>query len=234
MYLSGGELPQKSSTIQAEKKSGGFLHALRRYFIAGLLVITPLWGTYLILRALFLTLEGVLGGLLREHFRYYVPGLGVLALILLLFAAGVLTTNFLGKKIVGLWEASLQRVPLIRNVYSLVKSIVDTLSLQGQSAEKFNRVVLIEFPQRGQYSIAFVTGISMGEVQAVTTNKVLNVYVPTTPNPTSGYLLMVPENEVRPLSMSVEEGMKLIISGGFYAPPVPGETGHEPQPAGGS
>jgi uncharacterized membrane protein len=105
---------------------------------------------------------------------------------------------------------------VIRNVYSLVKSVVDTLSIQGK--EKFNRVVLIEFPRKGQYSIAFVTGVTKGEIQELTKEKVVNIYVPTTPNPTSGYLLLVPESEIIPLSMSVEDGMKMIISGGLYTP----------------
>ena len=202
----------------------------KRYFITGLLVIVPLGGTYLILRALFLTLEGVLGGLLKEYFRYYVPGLGVVALLLIIFLSGVLATNFLGRKILQIWESLLSRVPLIRNVYSLVKSIVETLSLQGQSREKFNRVVLVQFPQRGHYSIAFVTGLSMREVQTAIQQKMFNIYVPTTPNPTSGYLLMVPEEELVPLSMSVEEGMKLIISGGFCAPTDAEGAGREGQP----
>jgi uncharacterized membrane protein len=191
---------------------------LKRYFITGLLVITPLWGTYLILKALFLTLEGVLGDLLRTYFRYYVPGLGVIALILIILLAGLLTTNILGRKIFEVWESFLQHVPVIRSVYNLVKSIVDTISLQGK--EQFNRVVLIEFPRKGHYSIAFVTGVTKGEVQEITKEKLINVYVPTTPNPTSGYFLLVPESEIIPLSMSVEDGMKMIISGGLYTPPV--------------
>lgn len=191
---------------------------LKRYFITGLLVVIPLWGTYLILKALFLTLEGVVGGLLRAHFPYYVPGVGVVVLILIVFFAGVLATNFLGRKLLELWEWCLRRVPVIRNVYNLVKSIVETISLQGR--EQFNRVVLVEYPRKGCYSIAFVTGITRGEVQDLTHEKVVNVYVPTTPNPTSGYLLLMPESEIIPLGMSVEDGMKMVISGGFYTPPL--------------
>lgn len=192
---------------------------IKRYFITGLLVITPLWGTYLILKALFLTLEGVLGDFLSDYFRYYMPGLGVVVLIVIIFLAGLLTTNFLGRKLLEIWELFLQRVPVISNVYKLVKSIVDTISLQGK--EQFNRVVLIEFPRKGHYSFAFVTGITKGEVQEVTKEKVINVYVPTTPNPTSGYFLLVPESEIIPLSMSVEDAMKMIISGGLYTPSMP-------------
>ena len=214
---------KKSSYSKYSKRRGWkFNLLLKKYFITGLLVITPLWGTYLILKALFLTLDGVLGGLLKTHFRYYVPGLGVIVLILIILLAGLLTTNFLGRKVFDLWESFLQHVPVIRNVYSLVKSIVDTLSIQGK--EKFNRVVLIEFPRKGQYSIAFVTGVTKGEIQELTKERVLNVYVPTTPNPTSGFFLLVPESEITPLSMSVEDGMKMIISGGLYTPSAPDEA----------
>ncbi len=211
-------LPEKQVKRTSYRKSRlwKFNLLLKKYFITGLLVITPLWGTYLILKALFLTLDGVLGGLLRTYFPYYVPGLGVIVLILIILLAGVFATNFLGRKVFDLWESFLQHVPVIRNVYSLVKSIVDTLSIQGK--DKFNRVVLIEFPRKGQYSIAFVTGVTKGEIQELTKEKVVNIYVPTTPNPTSGYFLLVPENEIIPLSMSVEDAMKMIISGGLYTP----------------
>lgn len=207
--------------MRRKSRYNKFNHHIRRYFITGLLVVTPLWGTYLILKALFLTLEGIVGDLLRTYFRYYVPGLGVVALILIILLAGVVATNFLGRKLFELWESFLQSVPVIRNIYSLVKSVVDTISLQGK--EKFNRVVLIEFPRKGQYSIAFVTGVTRGEVQQLTKERVINVYVPTTPNPTSGYFLLVPESEIVPLSMSVEDGLKMVISGGLYTPPVPDE-----------
>ena len=185
-------------------------------------MVIPIWGTYLVLKTLFLTMEGFLGELLQRELEYYIPGLGILSLILLIFFAGVLATNFLGKKIVGLWESLLRGVPVVRTVYSLIKSIVDTLSMQGK--QKFNRVVLIEFPQKNQFVLAFVTGIAKGETQRVMKRKMVSVFVPTTPNPTSGYTLLVAEEEVIPLLMSVEEGMKMIISGGFYSPSASGDS----------
>jgi len=197
---------------------------LRRYFVTGLLVVTPLWGTYLILSALFSTLEGVLGGLLRRYAVFYIPGLGIVALVLVLLGVGMVATNIFGRKLVSWWESLLTRVPVVKTVYLVIKSVMDTISIQNK--EQFNRVVLIEFPRKGQYSIAFVTGITKGEIQRITTERLINVYVPTTPNPTSGYFLFVPESEIIPLSMSVEDGMKMIISGGMYTPagveePVP-------------
>lgn len=191
-----------------------FVH-LRRYFITGLLVITPVWGTYLILKTLIQSLEGILGGMLQRHLAFYIPGLGIIALVSLILLFGLIATNFLGHKLVELWEEMLRRVPVVRTVFNLVKSIVDTISLP--QSDQFNRVVLVQFPRQGYYSIAFVTGAAE-EVQHATAERLVNVYVPTTPNPTGGYLLFVPEREVIPLSMSVEEGMKMVISCGFYSP----------------
>lgn len=189
---------------------------LKRYFVAGLLVVTPLWGTYLILKALFLSLEGVLGNLLASHTSFYIPGLGILVLAALLLVVGMLATNIFGRKLVEAWEHLLKQVPVVKTVYQVLKAVVDTFSIQNR--EQFSRVVLVEFPRKGQYSIAFVTGITKGEIQEITPERLVNVYVPTTPNPTSGYFLFVPEPEIIPLSMSVEDGMKMIISGGMYTP----------------
>lgn len=194
--------------------------AIRRYFLTGLLVITPIWGTYLVLKTLLETLDGFVGGTLREHLPHYIPGLGIIVLLLLIFTVGLLTANYLGQRLVAWGEKIMQRLPIVRGVYSTIKSMVNMVSTDEK--EGFRRVVLIEFPRKGQYSLAFVTGVTEGEVQQLTNEKVLNVYVPTTPNPTSGYLLFVPESEIIPVSMSVEDGMKMIISGGLYSPPPPG------------
>ncbi len=195
---------------------------IRRYFVTGLLVVTPLWGTYLILKALFVSLESVLGNLLASYTSFYIPGLGILALAALLLLVGMLATNIFGRKLVAAWERLLKQVPVVKTVYQVLKAVVDTFSIHNR--EQFSRVVLVEFPRKGQYSIAFVTGITKGEIQQITAERLINVYVPTTPNPTSGYFLFVPEGEIIPLSMSVEDGMKMIISGGMYTP----ATGDEP------
>ncbi len=189
----------------------------KRYFITGLLVITPIWGTYLVLSTLLSFLEGFLGNFLKGIGRYYIPGMGIITLIALIFLVGVLATNFIGKKVMNMWERAMNKVPLVRSVYTVFKHIVDTLSLQGK--EQFNRVVLIEFPRDGVYAIGFVTGVTRGEVQNLTKETVVNVFIPTTPNPTTGYFVFVPENRVIPMTMSVEDGMKMIISGGLYTPP---------------
>ena len=201
---------------------------LKRYFITGLLVIVPIWGTILVLKTLFVTLDGLLGNFLEEYFPHrYVPGQGILLLIAVIFLGGLLATNFMGRRIVAFWESILQRVPLVRGIYATIKSMMDVLSFQDQdkSAAKYSRVVMIEFPRKGQYALALVTGVTPGEVQDISTERVINVYVPTSPNPTSGYLLFVPESELIPVNMSVDEAMKMMFSGGMYTPRVAAAVG---------
>lgn len=188
----------------------------RRYFITGLFVVIPIGGTYLVLYTLLKFLEGFLGDFLKGYSRFYVPGMGIITLVFLILIVGFFTSNFIGKKIISIWEGLMVRVPLVKNIYLAFKHVVDTVSLQGK--EQFSRVVLVEFPREGVYSLAFVTGITRGEVQDLTNEKMINVYVPTTPNPTSGYFLFMPESKIIPLSMSVEDAMKMVISGGLYTP----------------
>lgn len=192
--------------------------SLKRYLLTGLLVITPIWGTILVLRTLFVTVDDILGDILTRVLPQgaYIRGLGILTLILLIFTVGLLATNFIGRQVVKYWEEWLRRVPLVRGIYATLKAMTDVLSFSER--EKYNRVVLIQFPKNGHYCFAFVTGAMRGQVQTVAPEPLVNVYVPTSPNPTSGYFLLVPEREIVPLDMSVEEAMKLIVSGGLYQP----------------
>ena len=192
--------------------------SLKRYFLTGLLVITPIWGTVLILKTLFLTVDGILGDVLSKFVipDSYVPGIGILTLLALILATGLLATNIIGGQVVKLWEDWLHRVPVVRGIYATLKAMMDILSFTEK--EQYNRVVLIQFPKNGHYCFAFVTGVTRGEVQQIAAEPLLNVYVPTSPNPTSGYFLLVPEREVVSLEISVEEAMKLIVSGGLYQP----------------
>jgi uncharacterized membrane protein len=190
---------------------------LKRYFLTGLLVIIPIWGTILILKTLFVSLDRILGDLLVQLVpSHYVPGLGILALIVLVFVTGLFATNFMGRQVVKWWEKCLDRVPLVRGIYSTLKSVMGIVSASEQAS--YNRVVMIQFPKNGHYCIAFVTGVTKGEMQDFAQEPLIHVYVPTSPNPTSGYFLLVPEHEVTSIDISVEEAMKLIVSGGLYSP----------------
>lgn len=200
--------------------------SLKRYFLTGLLVITPIWGTFLVLRTLFLTVDDILGDALAKFLPQgaYIRGLGIVTLLLLIFTVGLLATNFIGRQVVKHWEEWLHRVPVVRGIYATLKSMMDILSFGER--EKYNRVVLIQFPKNGHYCFAFVTGVMQGQIQAVAAEPLVNVYVPTSPNPTSGYFLLVPEREIIPLDLSVEEAMKLIVSGGLYQPTQAAVVGH--------
>ena len=194
--------------------------ALKRYFLTGLLVVTPIWGTVLILKTLFVTVDGILGDVVAQMLPgHYVPGLGIVALILLIFATGLFAANFMGRQIVKLWEEWLNRLPLVRGIYSTLKAMMDILSFSDRGS--YHRVVLIQFPKNGHYCFAFVTGVTKGESTALSQEPLIHVYVPTSPNPTSGYFLLVPEREVTSVDISVEEAMKLIVSGGLYSPSTP-------------
>ena len=191
--------------------------ALKRYFLTGLLVVTPIWGTVLVLKTLFVTVDGILGNMLAEVVTedYYVPGLGILTLVFLIVFAGFMGTNYIGGRLVKRWEEFLERVPIVRGVYATLKSMMDILSFQQR--DKYNKVVMIQFPKDGNYCLAFVTGETQDAVQSLAPEPLVHVYVPTSPNPTSGYFLLVPEREVVSVGMSVEEAMKLIVSGGLYS-----------------
>lgn len=210
----------------------GVRAGLKRYFLTGLLVITPIWGTILILKTLFVSVDGILGGVMSRWVipGYYVTGLGILTLLLLILSTGLLAATFIGAQVVKLWEEFLHRVPVVRGIYATLKSMMDIISFTER--RDYKRVVLIEFPMEGHYCFAFVTGMMKGEVQEVADGPLVNVYVPTSPNPTSGYFLLVPEQDVVPLDISVEEAMKLIVSGGLYSRSQPVEREGPPPPAG--
>ncbi|MBI3355564.1 MAG: DUF502 domain-containing protein [Nitrospirae bacterium] len=203
--------------------------ALRRYFLTGLLVVTPIWGTVLILKTLFVTVDGILGDAVAEMVPgHYIPGLGIVMLILLIFTVGLLAANFMGRQIVKIWEDLLSRLPLVRGIYSTLKSMMDILSFSERGS--YRRVVLIQFPKNGHYCFAFVTGVTKGETTVLGQDPLVHVYVPTSPNPTSGYFLLVPEREVTSVDITVEEAMKLIVSGGLYSPSTPLTSALNPDP----
>jgi uncharacterized membrane protein len=194
---------------------------IRRYLVAGLLVWLPLVATFTVLRLLVQWMDQSLL-LLPQYLRpeqllgFSIPGLGVLLSLLILLLTGLIAANLFGRKLVSLWELLLFRIPLVRSVYSAVKQLLETmLADNGQS---FRKVLLVEFPRRGLWTLAFQTGSEVGEAQRLTGREVLNVYIPTTPNPTGGYFVMVPREDVKELEMSVDEALKLLLSMGAVMP----------------
>jgi uncharacterized membrane protein len=203
---------------------------LRRYFIAGLLVWLPLAVTFLVLSFVVSVMDKTLG-LLPEQYRpetllgYDIPGFGLLLSVIVIIATGLLAANIVGRGMLGLWESVLRRIPIVRSIYTASKSFAEVvLSDSGQS---FKKVLLIEYPRTGVYSLAFQTATSLGEVQERTGDDVICCFVPTTPNPTSGYIIAIARNEVVELDMSVDQALKMIISLGVVVPEWPAATVRE-------
>ncbi len=189
------------------KKIRGFL---KKYFITGLLVILPVWATYYVLTALLGVIDGILGDLPAHFLGRRVPGLGIVTLILFVLLTGVLFANYVGSRIVSISDDLLHRVPLVRGVYFTVKQVMETFSMKHQ----FHGVALVEYPRKGCWSVGFMTGETQGGTHGLA-GRFVTVFVPTTPNPTAGFLLILPEAEVKRLDMTVEQGMKFIISLGL-------------------
>ena len=192
--------------------------SLKRYFFTGLLVVTPIWGTFLILQTLLAFFDGIFGNLFSDLTGWYIPGIGIVMLVGVVLLAGVLTTNIVGQQLHQRWESWVKNVPIVHGIYSTLKSVTDIISIQQK--DKFRKVVMIQFPKDGCYCFAFVTGVVPQEMQHISPKRLINVYVPTAPNPTSGYYLVIPEDEAVSLSINVDDAMKMIVSGGLYVPPT--------------
>jgi uncharacterized membrane protein len=212
-------------TKRTKKPKRSLFKGIRAFFkanlIAGLLFLTPLVATFFFLRVLIQWMDRILlvipkGYRPEDLLPFPVPGFGVIIIVLLVLVTGILVRNYLGSRLVAIWDYIVSRIPLVNKFYISVQQLVETVAKGG--AKDFKRVVLVEFPRKGMYSLAYVTGVAVGELQEKTNKKVINLYVPTTPNPTSGYYLIVDENEVIELDMSVEDSFKLLISGGIINP----------------
>ncbi len=195
---------------------------IRRYFIAGLLVWLPVGATFLVF-TLALDLVDRLLFLLPPPWRpeallgFRIPGLGLILVLIVFVVTGVLAANLLGRRLVKAYESVLARIPFVRTVYSAVKHFSEVVF--SDSTASFKKVLLIEYPREKLYSLAFQTSENPAEVQAATGEPVVAVFLPTTPNPTSGFMLFVPTRSVIELDMSVEEALKMIISLGVVVPP---------------
>jgi uncharacterized membrane protein len=183
---------------------------LKKYFISGIIVVVPIALTVYIL-TIIIRLVDRLYPLSNLPFSF--PGFGIIITFCIIMFVGVITTNILGKKLFSLGEQMIARIPLVKEVYHSLKQIAEAIF--STDKKSFRKVVLIEYPRKGIFSMVFVTGVSKDEFQDKTGKKLLNVFVPTTPNPTSGFFLLVPEDEVIELDITPEEAFRLIISGGM-------------------
>ena len=207
---------------------------MKRYLIAGLLVWAPLGITIWVINFLVTTLDQTLllvPEALRPEalFGFRIPGLGVLLSFLILLVTGIFAANFFGQRLIKVWEGVLGRIPFVKSIYSSVKQVSDTLL--SDTGNAFRKALLVEFPRPGCWTIAFLTGTPSEAVTSHLTGDYISVYVPTTPNPTGGYFVMVPRTSVRELDMSVDEALKYIISMGVAAPGGNGQQSSPTRPA---
>ncbi len=194
---------------------------MRKYLIAGLLVWMPLGITFLVIRAIVGFLDKTLLLLPKAYqpetlLGVNIPGLGVALAVFLVVATGMIVANLLGRRLVAAWEGVLSQIPLVRTLYAGIKQIME--AVLATDAKSFRKVLLVEYPRKGVWSLAFMTSDDLGEVQTKTSADVVSVFIPTTPNPTSGFVIMVPKSEAIELEMSVEDGLKMIISMGVVVP----------------
>ena len=189
---------------------------LRRYFFTGLVVLAPVGATAAILVWLFNTLDAILGTPLQRVIGMHVPGLGLLLLALAILGICWLATYALGRQLIAWWNNMLARFPIAGRIYNTASQIVQ--AVLGGGRRVFLRTVLVEFPTPGSYAIGWVTAEQNPAAEAVVGEPCVNVFVATTPNPTSGYLLIVPRTRTRPVDLTIEEGMKLVISAGALLP----------------
>jgi uncharacterized membrane protein len=214
----GDEVPEKDTDPVPKVLRGN----LRRHFLTGLLVVTPTGVAAWVLYGLFSWVDG----LLWEYVRFGwvrpggIPGVGAVTVLGLVVIIGLLVNNYLGRRIYYLWESVVIRIPLFNKIYMAVKQIGEALLSSDKTV--FRAVGLIEYPRPGLWVLVFVTEHPGAEIQAAAGEPVRSVFLPTTPNPTSGFLLMVPEKDIRILKLSVEDGLKMVVSGGAYVPGLPG------------
>ncbi len=192
----------------------------KRYFLAGLILWAPLSITIWVITWIFDALDSVLPIALRSEvlFGVHIPGFGVLVVVALILVTGFLAANLIGQKLVEFWEALMRRIPLVRSIYSSVKQVSDTiLAPNGQA---FRQAVLVQYPRHGSWTIGFVTGTPAQQVVGYLPTDSVSIYVPTTPNPTSGFFLMMPRAEIVELDIPVDAALKYVVSMGTVAPRV--------------
>ncbi|MBI4741182.1 MAG: DUF502 domain-containing protein [Betaproteobacteria bacterium] len=202
---------------------------MKRYFLTGLLIWVPLAITVWVLSLIIGTMDQSLQLLPaavhpQTLFGFNVPGAGAILTLAIIFVTGLVAANFVGQKLVLWWERLLARIPVVNSVYHSVKQVSDTLF--SSSGQAFRKALLVQYPREGSWTIAFLTGKPGGDVSTHLSGEYVSVYVPTTPNPTSGFFLMLPKGDVTELDMSVDEALKYIISMGVVAPP------HRPRASG--
>lgn len=193
---------------------------IRRYFITGLLIILPIFITIYLMYAIFAFVDGIWGKLINFYLRKYmgftIPGLGFILGIATIIIVGFFATNFFGKKLFIIFENWFLKLPLIRQIYGPAKQIIDSFTSKDKPA--FKKVVLVEYPSKGIWSVGFITNEGFKEAEEKISQEMMHVFIATTPSPFTGFLILVPKRDIKFLDISVEQGVKLIVSGGIIKP----------------
>ena len=205
-----------------EEKKQTFLGWLRACFFTGIFSVAPVLITFYIIRFLVTLLDGTATSLFpakyapSNYLPYDIPGFEIFLGFIMLIILGAFVRNYFGAKMLKWGESIVTSIPGVRSIYTSVKQVIDTITTSNSSS--FREVVLVEYPRKGVWAIGFVSGKTKGEVQRLTKDELINVFIPTTPNPTSGFLLFVPKKDIKPLHMTVDQGVKMVISAGIVTP----------------
>lgn len=198
----------------AKKTSPGVIGSL---FLTGLMVLLPLYGSFLVLNEVLKLLDSILGPVFTKYLGFSIPGLGLIALIIIIWITGILTANFVGKKIVNFYESAIARVPVLNTLFSAIKSI--SLSLFSSSKKTFTKVVLVDLPNTGIQLVGFLTSDQETAIKDKFSKKtIFHIFVPHAPNPTTGFLLLAEPKNIHPVDVSVEDGFKMVVSMGTFHP----------------
>ena len=218
---------EPAGTVKAAASSHthklGLMGRLRAYFLAGVLVSAPAAITIYIAWLLINVIDGTIGTLVPERYSpeqfmpFTVPGIGLLTVVVCLILIGAFAAGYVGRLVVGIGEGVVERMPVVRSIYGAIKQIFETVLAQKSTA--FREVVLLEYPRVGVWSMGFITGPPHADVQRVSPDELVTVVVPTSPIPTAGYLLFVPRKDVVVIDMTVDEGLRVVMSGGIVNPP---------------
>ena len=197
---------------RSQKPKGSWLRHLRNTFLAGILAAIPLVATYFVLRFLFVSLDGIFQPVVKFLVGRSLPGVGLVALIILVYLLGLIAANVIGRTLIRWFDAGMSRTPVIKYIYSASKQVVDSLRrLQGVP---FKKVVIVEFPKAGMYSLAFVTG----QPVEFKVQKKIPLFIPHTPNPMTGFLVLLSTDQIIDTDMTIEDAMKMVLSGGLLSP----------------
>ena len=220
--MAKGKTPDEMIPDMGEPRSPGLFAWLRGRFFAGMVIAAPLAATFFILQFLITFIDNRVKPLLppllqpETYTNYAIPGFGVLVLVVALTVLGAVTANLVGRSLLSWTDRVLSRIPIVRNVYAAIKQLTEVLANNQQAS--FDRCVMVEYPKRGSWCVGFVSSNAQGEIGAKVGTEKIGVFVPTTPNPTSGFLIYVEESETIALEMSVEEGAKMILTAGLVVP----------------